>query len=497
MVNTTALATWKNQDDVDVHCRAAEGVGWNDQIINVNSVGDGSVSAHPEMAPMAEASRWYLAVGSCFFENALEILDTAGEWYNDIHSHTVYYKPHDSVDMAAAEVIAPVVESPLIRVQGTGLKNMVHDIQFYGIRFMHSTWMLPTEKHGWLNIQAGYSTVGPNGEWGTMPLGVHIEKAYNISVERCVIKNMGAAGIGTQYAVHDIKIIGNVVENIAGTGIFVASPVAQYPDGGDITTPADPLQRCVNVLVGNNYVYPTSRMYMACMPIYAGYATSLTIEHNEIPFSYYSGISCGWGWSGARTVAENNVIQFNHIQRVLQVFRDGAGVYTLSAQPGSHIFENYIHNVPQAMFNSAIYTDEGSDGITIEHNVMQNLEPGVNLIGVNTGGNNPWINNESQDQAVIDNAGIVPEYQDIKNMGPAPSRGYLSVRQPPVLRQGTKVSNVFNVFNTRGQKIASISSEASLSPALLRRELHMSAGIYLVAGKNTGSAVKKAYPGYR
>ena len=57
-----------------------------------------------------------------YFENALELLDQAGEWYLDETTNTVYYKPRTGEDMATATVIAPMVET-IMSVKGTSTSD--------------------------------------------------------------------------------------------------------------------------------------------------------------------------------------------------------------------------------------------------------------------------------------------------------------------------------------------------------------------------------------
>ena len=46
-----------------------------------------------------------------YFENALELLDQAGEWYLDETQNVLYYKPRSGEDMTKATVVAPVLET--------------------------------------------------------------------------------------------------------------------------------------------------------------------------------------------------------------------------------------------------------------------------------------------------------------------------------------------------------------------------------------------------
>jgi hypothetical protein len=72
------------------------------------------------------------------FENALEFVDSPGEWYLDEKNHEVYYKLNDGETIENIEVIAPKLDK-LLDINGTD------NLTFFGLLFEHSTWLYPTE----------------------------------------------------------------------------------------------------------------------------------------------------------------------------------------------------------------------------------------------------------------------------------------------------------------------------------------------------------------
>ncbi len=79
-----------------------------------------------------------------YYENAYEYIDEDTEWYLDRGENTLYYKAPADMDMASASAVIPMVEE-IVTVEGT-LDNPVHDIEFRGITFEHSTWLTPSEE---------------------------------------------------------------------------------------------------------------------------------------------------------------------------------------------------------------------------------------------------------------------------------------------------------------------------------------------------------------
>ena len=70
----------------------------------------------------------------------------------------------------------------------------------------------------------------------------------------------------------------------------------------------------------------------------------MQIEHNYVYNVPYTGISVGYGWTDEENAMKNNIIANNEIRRAMAILTDGAGIYTLSKQPGTIIKENYIHD---------------------------------------------------------------------------------------------------------------------------------------------------------
>lgn len=198
--------------------------------------------------------------GPLYIENAYEFLDTAGEWYLDTATGTLYYKPLTGQDMSKVDVEVPKLES-LISVGGTYSSPATH-IAFSGLQFSGTSWLDPTT-HGYASQQTGayisdtwdrpsdaltscqsgcplFEATRPH--WKQMPSAVQVSAADHITFTGNRFTQLGqnSLGIGNDANAHttgvglgarSITATGNVFTQDAGA----ASPSAAF--GRTRTTP--------------------------------------------------------------------------------------------------------------------------------------------------------------------------------------------------------------------------------------------------------------------
>ena len=364
-----------------------------------------------------------------FLANAIQFLDAPGEWYEDVAAGKIYYWPQPGEDMARATVYAPVLET-LVEIAGT-TNQPAGNITFKGIAFEHTGWLRPSEE-GHVPLQAGmymleahklkprgtsYHPGLDNVAWiGRPPGAVRVENAADVTFEECRFEHLGSAGLDIGSGVHDGVVEGCVFRDIGGNGI----QLGRFSDTNVEThlpyLPSDEREVCSGVKICNNVIRDCGNEDWGCVGIAAGYVREVRIEHNEVFDLPYTGISVGWGWTKATNCMGNNVIRANHVHQVAQRLGDTAGIYLLSAQPGTMVSENSVHDikispyVPDPEHWFYLYLDEGSSFITVRDNWC----PAMKFLKNANGPGNVWDNNGPQvSDRIKSAAGLEPEYRGL------------------------------------------------------------------------------------
>ncbi len=364
-----------------------------------------------------------------FLANAIQFLDSPGEWFEDLSAGKIYYWPRDGEDLANAKVVAPVLET-LVQIFGS-LDKPVSNLQFKGIAFANTTWLRPSEQ-GHVPLQAGMflldaKKLSPKGTpyhrgldnlaWiGRPSAAVSVENANHISFERCNFENLASAGLDFETGTRNDLVEGCIFRDVGGNGI----QLGKYSDTNVEThvpwNPTDEREICSREKISNNVFTDCGNEDWGCVGIGVGYARNVSIEHNEVSSLPYTGISVGWGWTKMTNALRDNFIFANHVHHVGQRLGDLGGIYTLSAQPGTVVAENSIHDmqpspfVPDPNHWFYLYLDEGSSFITVRDNWC----PVEKFLKNANGPGNVWTNNGLQvSEKIKSAAGLEPAFQNL------------------------------------------------------------------------------------
>ncbi|KAF4338051.1 xylanase A [Fusarium beomiforme] len=336
--------------------------------------------------------------GGVWIQNVKALLTDGGQFYLDRNESIIYYKPLEGEDMSTVSAYLGIQE--LLMALGGTYEEPVHDLHFNGITFKHSTWLKP-DTYGYIDQQTGghmgNDSLWPEFEasrphWWQMPSAVQISAAYNITIDSCTFRELGAGGIGVGndknahftgvgLGTNNINISDNYFTQVMGNSITVGGIQA------DAHHPSQPEMLVSNIHVSNNIFNNNSVLWSSTVPILFTYTQFSSITHNDIYNQPYSGICHGYGWGSndeggspeylkrglykyqpvyaEPTVMRNNLIEGNLIHHFGQSHTDFGGVYTLSKSPNTTVSSNFIYDAGW----QALYPDEASRNITWYNNL--------------------------------------------------------------------------------------------------------------------------------
>ena len=174
----------------------------------------------------------------------------------------------------------------------------------------------------------------------------------------------GGNGVFVTTGCQDIHFDKVDLMDIGGNGMMIG--MAKDP-GLD----SDELVKGVSYTRG--VVSQAGRHFDSAVGIWLGFCRDCSLIANEVFDLPYTGISIGWQWNPVSSSSGGNLIEDNHIYKVMQMLGDGGGIYTLGFQPGSIIRGNRIHEILRSELNHAspnngMFIDEGSSGFLIDGN---------------------------------------------------------------------------------------------------------------------------------
>jgi hypothetical protein len=362
-----------------------------------------------------------------FFVNSLAFLRDPGQWYADPVAGKLYYKPLAGEDMQRIEVVLPRLEF-LMSIAGS-YDDTVKDLQFRGLSFRHTSWLLPSGPEGYASQQSGSFLAGEwadypvdpirdcswgcwsfeamRNKWRQQPAAVQVAAATRVVFDHDEFTQLGqiGLGIGNNPDANDsgiglgataIEVRRSRFTDLAGGAIMVGGvqPDAHHP--------SRPEMGVRDIFISNNLVHKVSQQYREQAGILVTYASGAVIWHNDVSGLPYDGIDIGWGWGtndpggsaayltanrgyynqpgnllyDTPTTLRDTVVVGNIVHDVKQWFPDGGAIYHLSADPGAQIAENYIHDVPGGI---AFYLDEGSRHVTLRNNAIANVGVWLNM----------------------------------------------------------------------------------------------------------------------
>ena len=312
-----------------------------------------------------------------FLENALEFVDSPGEWYYDPAERKIYYyaNPNETID--EMEAVIPVA-SQLVTISGNSkTRKKASKITFQDITFEHAAWQIPP--NGYCGIQAcmfDNRQIDNNG-WNWVLAAIELDLASNCQFINCVIRNVGGSAIWFRQDTDNCTLTGSHIYDISGNGVNIGEGQTRKTDQkGESWWKTTPEQATQNITISNSLIEQCGQQFYGAVGIWGGLIANTTIEHNEIRNMPYTGVSLGWMWSPQPTPCRENNITGNHIHHIMNKLSDGGGIYTLGLQPESVISNNLIHDVTVnagRAESNGMFLDEGVTDVVVENNIVYNI----------------------------------------------------------------------------------------------------------------------------
>ncbi len=273
-----------------------------------------------------------------FLSNALEFLDTTGEYYYDEANGTVYYYTENGVEELSFSY--PTLDNLFVLHNPQNVT--FSDLTIWGV----DDYLLT--KNGLAAGQAGSNSTGSKALKETSfsrRAAIACYNAWNVLIQDCYIHDIGGAGIYMEGRVENTVITGNELEMIGDAGIRIRGRAISNNEFSSKSG-------AENVTITQNYLHQIAQSVYCAPALYMASCKDVEIANNTVIGCSYSGMSIGWSWSAATWEEGDNYnlynvnIHHNYLTRYMTEMEDGGAIYVLGGnlKPDNPKQINFIHH---------------------------------------------------------------------------------------------------------------------------------------------------------
>ncbi len=290
-------------------------------------------------------------------------LDEAGEWFFDVGTREILYLPRGGESTETATAVVPSLKT-LIAVAGVPKPGgRVQDVVFSDIALEHASCVLPEQGFG--NSQAGARLEDA---------AIDVRGGDGARFDRCVVRHVGAHGVWFHDGTRNSEFAQCLVEDAGASAVRIGDGKWDSETADETVTAA--------VTVRDSILRNVGVVFEGAVGVHLAQARDCSIEHNDISYVRYTGVSLGWTWSETRdTPVRNNHVDFNRFRHIgMARLNDMGAIYSLGRSDGTTQVGNWISDVTGYKWGVSpawgIYWDEGSSGILTASNRFDRVRDG-------------------------------------------------------------------------------------------------------------------------
>jgi hypothetical protein len=393
------LRQWDNLRDVEVVIRPT--YAWAMNILPVESVDLKALTVTTTVGgtyPLEPQPQWSIDAhgisDTCWLENAIDFLDSPGEWVLDSRTGKLYLWP---VDGTHPENISFPQCVELIRVEGEPqddqpVDRVVRGLEFKGITFTGN------DRYTWRDLESSFQH-----DWSAVDQAsamLRFRSAENCIVEDCRFIQGATSGIRLDLQASRNRIEGCRFSELGEHGIALCG----YGPGTKDVNKGNQIL--------NNRIDHIGRLYWYASGIYIAQSGENRVANNLIHNVPFIGITLSgardFNWQrgrhgeGYRSIrwddfseqnkkmlqeayrnhiektdfflsylhSRDNLIEGNEVFAAVEVLGDGNAIYLSGAGTGNRIRCNYVHHILSDGISTAMRPDDLQEQTTFEQNIV-------------------------------------------------------------------------------------------------------------------------------